>query len=249
MKPTTLFASIISVLLATAGEMRAAAVVSVNFTGGGFNGSPAISLLPGDFAGVVSANNYNNLPSALTGSPVALTDSGGGATGITLSITGSGLSYSSISGAGISPQGGDEKLNTGFLAGNNTLTLTGIPYAFYDIYIYVLNDNQTRVQTTTVNGVSIYHDSPNAASNVDQNISTAYNYIRATSTVSASPSVDTNYVQFAGLSGGTKTITIAAPVNGFVNGFQIVQVPEPGSGMLLCGVVLGAIGSGRRRRN
>jgi hypothetical protein len=193
-----------------------AAIVGVNFMGGGFGGSPPVGLLPTELAGVIPSDNYNNVPSAVTASPVSLVDSDGASTPIALTITGAGLSYSTISGAGISPQGGDEKLNTGMLAGNNTLSLSGIPYAAYDIYVYVLNDNQTRVQTTTIGSLSYYHDSPNAASRVDQNIATDYVYAQATSTIAGSPSVDTNYVRFSDLTGSSKTIIINAPGNGFV---------------------------------
>ncbi len=225
-----------------------AGIIGVNFAGGGFGGSPAVNLLPSDIAGVVPAANYNNVPSALTASALSLHDADGLSTTVTLSITGAGLSYSTISGPSISPQGGDEKLNTGILAGNNVLTLAGIPYPAYDIYVYVLNDNQSRVQTTTIGALSYYHDGPNAATFVDQNISTTYAYIQATSTVPGSPSVDTNYVRFSGLSGANQTITITAPGNGFVNGFQIVQAPEPGVALLGFLGATALFGTTRRRR-
>lgn len=217
----------LAALLSFSPSAFAAAIISVNFTGGGFGGSPAISLLATDLAGVVPAGGYNNVPSANTASPLALQDADGLATTMTLAITGSVGPYSTISGAGINPQGGDEKLNTGFLAGNSTLTLSAIPYASYDLYVYTLNDNESRIQTTTVGGLSYYQDPPNAASRVDQNINTTYPYTLATSTSLGSPTANANYVRFTGLSGAAQTVTVFASGNGYINGFQVVATPEP----------------------
>jgi hypothetical protein len=238
------FVPLFVALASTAG----AAIVGVNFTGGSFGGSPPISLVPTDFAGVIPSGNYNNIASANTSIPISLFDDSAIATPITLTISGAVGPYSTISGAGINPQGADEKLNTGFLAGNSTLTLTGIPYASYDIYVYALNDNESRVQATTVGGMTFYHDSPNAASRVDQNISTDYIYTRVTSTNSSAQTVNANYVLFTGLSGSSQTISVNATGNGFINGFQIAQVPEPASALAVTASGLVMLGFSRSRR-
>jgi hypothetical protein len=240
----SLFALPFSIALSSAAS---GAIIGVNFTGGTFGGSPPVSLGSTEFAGVIPSANYNNVASANTGAPISLFDDSGTATTMTLTITGAVGPYSTISGAGINPQGGDEKLNTGFLAGNSTLTLTGIPYASYNIYVYALNDNESRVQATTVNGLTFYHDSPNAASRVDQNLATDYVYTLVTSTNPAAQTVNANYVLFTGLSGQSQTISVNATGNGFINGFQVVQVPEPGTAFFALSSGLLVLGLSRRR--
>ena len=233
-------------IVVTLAASAQAAIIGVNFTGGSFGGSPVISLLTTDLAGVIPSGNFNNIVSANNATPVALVDDSGLATTMTLTIAGAAGPYSTIAGAGINPQGADEKLNTGFLAGNGTIALSNIPYASYSIYVYALNDNESRIQGITVNGVTYYQDPPNAASRVDQNGATPYPYIRAIGTTSGTATNDANYMLFTGLSGTSQTIVANAPGNGYITGFQVVQTPEPGSALmaLLGGVAL----LGRRRR-
>jgi MYXO-CTERM domain-containing protein len=164
-----------------------------------------------------------------------------------------GGTYSSIGGATIAPAGGDEKLNTGFVFGNGTFTVSGVPYANYDVYVYELNDASGRVETTTLTAggpAQTYYGSsatPNDSSHVDQSAGTSYVYVLSNSTNVGSPTTNGDYVQFTGLTGSTFTFTSTAPGNGYVNGFQIVPTPEPAS-LGFVGVSVLALLARRQRR-
>jgi len=219
-----------------------AAQIGVNFTGGGNGSSPAVSLVASDSAGVVPQINWNNAAGG-TGTSLPLLDNTGAATAAALTYTAGGT-YSSIGGAAIAPAGGDEKLNTGFVFGNGNVTVSGIPYATYDVYVYELNDAAGRVETTTLTAPvaqgPIFGGSatPNDAGHVDQSAGTSYVYTRSTSTDTANPTANGDYVRFTNVTGPTFTFTTSATGNGYLNGFQIVQVPEPASaGMLVTGVM------------
>ena len=222
--------------------------IGINFTGGGNASSPAISILPTDSAGVVAQMNWNNFAGG-NGTNLVLVDNTGATTGALLTFTASGT-YSSIGGAGIVPADGDEKLNTGFVYGDSSFTLSNVPYAIYDVYVYHLNDASGRIETTTLAGLSFFGAAavPNDATHVDQNAATSYLYTQTTSTNVTSPTAGGNFVRFQNLSGSV-TLTASAPGNGYVNGLQIVQVPEPATiGLLGLAAVTGACTRRRVRR-
>ena len=220
--------------------------IGVNFTGGGNGSSPAVSLLPSDSAGVLPATNYNNVAGS-SGTNVALVNGAGNATTATMTFSAGGT-YSSVAGAAITPQGGDEKLNTGFVYGNGTVTLSNIPYASYDVYVYELNDAAGRVETTgaTQFGTPRFGSaaSPADANHVDQNATTPYLYTQTISGNVNSPTPNGDYVLYHGVTGSTFTFAVSAPGNGYINGFEIVT-PEPASLGLLGFAGLGLLA--RRR--
>jgi hypothetical protein len=217
--------------------------IGVNFLGD----RPAEgTLAASDVAGLVPQSNYNNLGLSF-GTNIALFDNLGAATLTTLTYS-SGGNYATIRNG--TPLGGDEILNTGYVFGNSSFTLSNIPYAEYSLIIYTLNDGQ-RNQVTTVEGVQYFGRSPSPGDTgfVDRNAETAYNYINSTTTAPAAGTdpAFANYVRVDGLTSSTVTFSATAPGNGYVNGFQVVAVPEPSTAALL-GLAGAAVALRRRRK-
>ena len=137
--------------------------IGVNFEGGG-NGVGPISMAPTDSAGVIPQTNYNNETGG-SGGPFVLNDSTGTPTTAMLTFCGSGT----YSVGQTNPVGGDQELNDGFVYGSTTISVTNIPYADYDVYVYELNDAAGRVEQTYINSdptTSVYGQ---AASSQDAN--------------------------------------------------------------------------------
>jgi len=201
-------------------QLLSATGIGVHFTGGG-NGT-ADSLASTDTAGVFPIANYNNEATG-TQTGVTLNDDTGTATTATLTYTSGGTwnsrNYTPPTGDG------DQELNDGFIFGNSNVTVTGIPYANYDVYIYELNDGAGRVETTTdVNtGVSVYGSSATPGdANHESGTVNNYQYIAATGTTSAAPTANADFVEFSG-SSATFQFATTAPGNGYLNGIEIVD--------------------------
>ena len=219
--------------------------IGVNFGGG--NGT-LDTLAPADLAGVpgFAQTNFNNLGNQGGG---ALIDSNGTATGVNLAIPiGPG------SGAHNNVSGTDERLNSGFIfltLGGFTMNLSGIPYSSYSLIVYDLNSTG-EMQGISAGGLTYYSTSPNptSAGFLDNNPATPFNYTRATSTSAASPTPLSDYALFTGLSGSNLTITatpvVAGPHASTVSGFQIVETPEPSTGLAL---LFGMVGMGCKQRS
>lgn len=226
--------------------------IAVDFRGGR-GGTSAEAMSPSDVAGVVAQANWNDIAGG-SGTDIVLIDDAGAPTLAKLTYT-SGGTWSAIAGNGV---GGDEKMNNGFVFGNATVTVTDVPYAEYDIYVYTLNDAANRVLSTVltggeggpVNGPAFFGSSPNptAAGFVDGNAATPYTYNLVTSGFLGSPTANGNYVRFTGLRDSTFTFTTSAAGNGYLGGFQIVPtvVPEPGTIGIVAAATAGLLI--RRRR-
>ena len=100
--------------------------------------------------GVVPSGNWNNESGYIfSGSP--LTDSSGINRGTTLSLSGASSVWST---------GNTNQLLNGYAASANTpmtLTLTGIPYSRYSLYIYVGDSTAGNHEEATINGTSYYY--------------------------------------------------------------------------------------------
>jgi hypothetical protein len=191
------------------------------------------------YAGIVSApwwnntwspannGNYNAVGASVTWSN--LFDSAGVATA--LSVTGTSFAdgwwnYYSVLGSGVVPDV-DGTYNNLLLNGYNNngadnLTLSDIPYAQYDLYVYFNSDTAGRAGTVTVGSTTYDYSTLGSAANSGANAV----FTQTTSTGGANPGAD--YAVFSGLTGSSQTINTVVPSWGGVCGFQIVAVPEPG---------------------
>lgn len=120
-------------------QSAAADPIGINFGSGRANAS----LLPTDTAGVVAQENWNNADGP-AGGPVTLNDASGTAT--TTQLTWAADEQWSHAGPAAD---GNGTLLTGWISANNTtdppatVTLTGIPFDLYDIYVYFSHDRAT----------------------------------------------------------------------------------------------------------
>jgi hypothetical protein len=232
--------SVIAAFLGASVVVQAQSVISWNFD---VNGTVSGS---GDYAGVVSANNWNNSwPSNPTSN---LIDNSGAATTLGLNYGPTSYAYSiqgSHPGADANGTFNKELLN-GYLndgpAGWNPpvtssfINLSSIPYAQYDIYVYFSSDTAGRIGTVSDGAVTYSFATVGATS-----ISGA-NAVFAQTTDTGVLYPTANYAVFSGLTGSSQTITESPLINDAwsgIAGFQIVAVPEPSTMAL---AALGGLG-------
>lgn len=226
--------------LASLASVADAASIGINFGAGRANAA----LVTTDLAGAVAQGNWNNAEGA--SGMLALVDSSGAASGA--SISWATDEQWSIGGPGADANG---TLLNGWVSENggdpSALDITGIPYAVYDLYVYMNHDRAT--EDTEINGpfgTFLLHEN-------DTDITAAVTLVQQTATAQGDISQLGNYAVFSGLSGADLNLTLG--VGGFagsntrapINGLQIVEVPEP------TGAVLALFGGGfllllRRRR-
>ena len=195
------------------------------------------ALSPADVAGVsgFAQSNYNNVFSTPTN--LILNDDAGAPTTVTLTLPG-GVTFGDIT--AVAPSGPDETLNRGSAFGNFSdfsLTLSNIPYSNYSIVVYSLAQ-EGELRGITVDGTTFYGRSPPPSANgyVDLLPATPYLYTQAISTDLGSPTRDSNYMLFAGLTGASQVIFVAGDGQRNTSGFQIVNsIPEPSTYTLLLG--------------
>ena len=204
------------------------------------------------FAGVASAANWNDtyLIDGNSGNPENnLIDNSGAPTTLSESFVansqyGWAIQFSSpgVDGTGLY----NRNLLNGYLNNGNgasvTLSLTGIPYSQYDIYVYLSSDTANRTGTVNV-GSTTYDFSTMGPAELAGGVG---NFVQTTDTTGANPLAD--YAVFTGLSGGAETITTTIPAYGGIAGFQIVATPEPGVCLLVAAGGFALISSARRGR-
>jgi hypothetical protein len=237
--------------LSVASSTARADSIGINFIG---NDPTNGALDAATSAGVVAQTNWNNLTGS-SGTSGALNDNNGAATTTTLTFVSdaTGTSTGSVS-------GGDEQLNNGSIRTGTgratTFTLSNISYASYDIYVYNLAGASGQ-QQTTLGGTSFFgiSPSPTAAGYIDNNPATPFTYTQATSTDSAAPTANANYVRFTGLSGTSQSFNVTGLTAGSrVQGIQVVSAtvatPEPSTyAMMALGLVALCVLGAKRKKD
>lgn len=233
-------------LSALVADARGALLVGVNFVGGNAGGAPT-SLDPADSTGVVPQANWNNVAGA-SGSVIAMNDSAGASTPVTLTYAGAGTW-----GTGTGTATAMAKLFNGYVDGTdngtNTYTFNGVPAGTYNVYVYSLPDSlDGRDQSVTLTGST----TAKFFSSSDAGAGFANGFVLASATTQDGPGATGNYLKFSNVqpaAGGTFTIVGQSLVfRNFANGIQlqaVAAVPEP-SGM--CVVAVAAAGLLRRTR-
>ena len=240
------FAALLAVALGTlAVKTQAQDVISWNLD----NNS---TIQPTGAAGLVLATNWTD--TWLNNVTVNLPDNHGNATTMDLAYGSPyGITYSIGGHPGQDADGSYNRemlngyLNAG-MAGwnppstNSFVTLSEIPYSQYDIYVYFSSDVANRIGNVT-DGTTTYSFSTMGPAEVSGANAL---FTQTTDTSGSHPLAD--YAIFSGLTGSSQTISCQMEVIedwGGIAGFQIVQVPEPGT---LALAALGGIGMLALRR-
>ncbi len=201
-------------------------------------------LIPsGGQAGAVLAPNWNNsASSSFSVSGSSLLDNSGAATTIsyTLATTQTwggwqtGATPSQDADSSYNKLMLNQYLNSATAFGNpESLSLSGISYSSYNLYVYVSSDTAGRTGSLTL-GSTTYDFSTEGPAAIS-----GANAVLALSTDTTGANPTANYVVFSGLTGGSQTVSLDIPNGGGISAFQIVAVPEP-STMALAG--LGGLG-------
>ena len=225
----SLVAMAVVLLVATTAS---ADVISVSF----YDADPALGVIGDNEAGVVRVGNWTDWNTALS----ALSDfkdNLGNPTTADGSIVGGTDTYA-VANLMVDP--GDNALLAGhwYIPGaTSTLALTDIPYAEYDLYVYY-NANQAGTIDFTIQGTSLSLTGLDTAAGLEDS---------AFVIADAGNSIPGNYVLFEGLTDLDVTLDATAVTNGYayINGVQIVEIPEP---MTMSLLALGGLALLRRRR-
>ncbi len=224
------------------------------------------SMLPGDVAGAnvdVRVGNWNNFKSGNRTLPTDITSPNagnivyndgtvvGGSFGVT--VTGS-AGYSNPTAVN------DAMLYSGYMQNNSdgatsVFTLTDIPFAEYDVYVYAQGQSaNVRGGTVSISESATTYYAVGGSSPADD----GSGYVAmSTTTLPGDKSTIAfgNYALYQGLSSSSQTITTTAYLWGDharfqTYGFQIVEVvPEPGTfGLVAVGGMVLALGMMKRRK-
>lgn len=235
--------------------------ISVNLTPGGTAfGTTPTTLTSSELAGApgVRTDNWNNITSADFGGVSLMDNSGSTVSGLTLTVT--GPNPNTRNNVGSASQNDYTVFNTVIDdSGTASISLSGIPYASYDLYFYIFPDvasSSPRGGHITIGSTTYYvnggYTSGGNAISIPDTSGNGYVLSTATTLVD-SAAAPGNYVEFTGLSGSSMTASLIADNFGDgvprlkVGGFQIVAVPEP-SAFAVAGMgMLGLVGMLNRR--
>lgn len=218
----------------------ASADIGVNFVGGGgASGGGPNTLAPADVAGQVPQANWNNATGA-SGTLNGLLNGAGGATSANLTYRSpntwsSGTNDGTTNGALL-----DGYLDSnGSAAGGAKVTVTNVPYAHYNLFVYLNTDNGGGPRTGD-------YELNTSGGTITQTVQ----YSKSSALSPASLATAGTFIEFDNLSDSTINLLtnqlLPANFRAPISGIQIVSVPEPTSlGSLM---LLGAAGFMRRRR-
>ncbi|MEI6232080.1 MAG: MBG domain-containing protein [Planctomycetota bacterium] len=198
--------------------------IGINFSSGRTNETENVT----GSAGVVPMSNWNNI-AGLSGQNLALIDSTGAASAMTLSYSGSANSYS-VYGSAKADQNAQLLNSYQDTSSNNptvTVQLANIPYAKYRVYVYVNSDGAGRLGHVTLGGSSYY---VNTFGNV-----TFPGYTQAAGTTPTAYNTS-NYVMFDNQSSSNATITLTRDTSNIgLCGIEIVSISTVPSALALNG--------------
>jgi hypothetical protein len=258
---------VILIIVGWSAAVAQAASIGINFVGSTSTGE---TLVPTDVAGVavVAQDYWNNLQIG-NGDGNGFGNTGALAAGTVIDsagITDAGVAVTAGGRQGTNQSWRADCASWGFSGTNLTMmaggidgtpevTVSGIPYASYDVYVYASNGAASGGGSATISVASGATGTVAAANTYFFEIAwTGGNFVQATATSSAQDTGATNYMDFAGntATGFTLDCVCKATVGSGggwaeITGVQIVATPEPSSLALLgLGGLLGL--RGRRPR-
>lgn len=212
-----------------------AATISIDWANNQGSGGPTPVMGATEVAGVVPVSNWNSFPTTGSGGPQSnLINDLGANSGASVSWTANNTWSTPIT-----DTPGDNRMMRGYLDTTNTsttsITVSSIPYALYDVYVYADGDNvaASRGGRYTIGATSLINIDP-ASTNFSGSYISGANYVRFTNVSGASFNL-------------TGTPTSPGNIRAPINGIQITAVPEPSSIALLAfGSLLMWIVKGRR---
>lgn len=211
-------------------DVMAAEMIGINFVGGQGGGGP---VGPGEVAGAAPQQNWNNLELEIGGA-AGMVDDTGAAT--TLAVE-----WSSANTWGGTAPGttGDDHMMNGWLDDGGdglTVTVTGVPYAAYNVYVYGTSDagNAGRHMgfDLQAGGGSKVLDAGPWEDPVNADGSYYVGQVAGNDGVTPNPSylLFTNVTDSAFTIQGIRDLDVGR--RSPVSGFQVVAVPEPASAVL-----------------
>lgn len=252
-------AALLAALAAAVAPSLPAAAQSIGIDWGnqeaGAPGGTVGALAPSTTAGVVAQSNWNSFVVASQSTPQSLVNNSGAATGAAVT-----WSSNNTWANGISQTPGNFQMMAGYLDTSDssvtTVSVTGIPFAAYDVYVYADGDaTGGRAGLYNIGGAD--NGSGGFTGGITQTIRDEGTFSGSFVQAVAGNSFTGNYVVFSGLSGASLTLRARADVGGTrgpLNGIQIVAasttaVPEAGTlAFAAVPALLGAVAVSRRRR-